>query len=414
VLRRESPDAAWTAGAVLLLAPAQLWNVAITTDTPLAYFSFFSGLAFLRAVRDDDPRFYLLAGLLLGAALLSKYFAVLLAAAYAAFALSRPDRARLRALALIALAAAPAVALNLWWNAQHCWTNILFNIYNRHAGAGFSWSRPPLYALELVYLLSPPALWLIARRRSELARRAPDVALRALAFLVAVPLALFAVLSLVKTIGLHWLLSFIPFVFLLAARVAGPRGLRATARFCAAFAVLHVAAIAAVATLPIETWRATRWYDGIVMTVKADELLARLEPYEKDYVFATDGYSPSVTLGFDAKRYFIVFGEASSHARHDDILTDFRALEGRNILVLRKSPPEERLYAPYFAQVETRRFELYGATFYLVLGRSFRYAPYRDQVLAKVRDAYYRIPSWLPAGRCYFCERYFAGEGCRR
>ncbi|GAB4167209.1 MAG: hypothetical protein Fur0039_04750 [Rhodocyclaceae bacterium] len=413
-LRRISAQLAWTTAAIVLLAPANVWNVAITTDTPLVFFGFLSGLAFLRAAEDDDPRFYLLAGVLLGGAFLSKYFAVFLAAAYGAYCLSRPGRGQLRGLVLVALGAAPAVALNLWWNAQHCWANVMFNLYNRHGGAGFSWGRPPLYALELLYLLSPPALWFLARRGGILALRSPEAELRALAWLAVLPLALFALLSLVKTIGLHWLLSFIPFAFLLLARVADADALRVTARFCAAFAALHIAAIAAIAALPVETWRATRWYDGIVMTVKADELLARLAPYEKDYVFATDGYSPSATLGYDAKRYFIVFGEGSSHARHDDILTDFRALEGRNILVLRKSPPDPRLYERYFERVEYRNFDLHGASFHLVLGHGFRYAPYRDGVLAKMRDAYYAIPAWLPAGRCYFCERYFAGEACAR
>lgn len=405
--------AAWTVAAIVLLAPASVWNVAITTDTPLAYFLFFSGLAFLRAVRDGDRRFHLLAGVLLGGALLSKYFAAFLALAYAGYCLRRTDRAKLAGLALVAAGAAPAVALNVWWNANHCWANILFNLFNRHGGAGFSWGRPPLYALELLYLLTPPVIWLLAKRRDQPAAGRAGAPSRALVWMAALPLALFAVLALVKTIGLHWMLSFLPFAFLLLEGVRR-EALRAAASFCAGFALLHIAVIAGIALTPVEAWRATKWYDGIVMTVKAGELLARLEPWGRDYVFATDGYSPSATLGFDAKRYFIVFGEASSHARHDDILTDFRALQGRNILVLRKSPPDEVDYARYFEKVEFRELELRGARFWIVLGRGFRYAPYRDAVLAKARSRYYAIPAWLPVRRCYFCERYFPGEPCRR
>lgn len=405
---------AWTVASIVLLAPASVWNVAITTDTPLAYFSFFSGLAFLRAVREGDRRFYLLAGVLLGAALLSKYFALFLALAYAGYCLRTADRAKLAGLALVAAGAAPAVALNVWWNANHCWANILFNLFNRHEGAGFSWGRPPLYALELLYLLTPPVIWLLAKRRGRRAPPPADVAARALVWMAAVPLALFALLALVKTIGLHWMLSFLPFAFLLLAQGVGREALRAAASFCAGFALLHVAVIGGIAFTPVEAWRATKWYDGIVMTVKADELLARLEPWRHDYVFATDGYSPSATLGFDAKRYFIVFGEASSHARHDDILTDFRVLQGRNILVLRKSPPDEVDYARYFERIEVRELTLRGARFWLVLGQGFRYAPYRDAVLAKVKSRYYAIPAWLPVRRCYFCERHFPGEACRR
>jgi len=69
-------------GTLVLLAPANVWNVAITTDTPLIYFSVFSGLAWWRAARDDDWRWYLAAGVLLAGAVLSKYFAALLGFAY--------------------------------------------------------------------------------------------------------------------------------------------------------------------------------------------------------------------------------------------------------------------------------------------------------------------------------------------
>jgi hypothetical protein len=31
-----------------------------------------------------------------------------------------------------------------------------------------------------------------------------------------------------------------------------------------------------------------------------------------------------------------------------------------------------------------------------------------------VRRKYYALPSWLPQRGCYFCDRYFGGQGCRR
>jgi hypothetical protein len=42
-----------------------------------------------------------------------------------------------------------------------------------------------------------------------------------------------------------------------------------------------------------------------------------------------------------------------------------------------------------------------------VRGRGFDYEAYRTHVLAAVRERYYRIPAFLPVGRCYFFERYF-------
>lgn len=409
-LRRHGEEAAWTAALLVLLAPAHVWNVAITTDTPLVFFSFFSALAFIRAARDDDYRFYLLAGVLLGAAFLSKYFAVLLGLAFSAYALWRPTRRKLAGLALVVLGAAPGPLVNIAWNMGHCWANIMFNLYNRHEGAGWSWKTPLLYVVMLAYLLTPVALWQLLRRPLAPFGQGPQS--RALAVISVVPLALFALLSLVKTVGMHWVLSFLPFVLMALVLAADGLRRRALARFFIGFALFHGVLVVATSLLPVETWKRARIYGGIVLTVKAPELLQALAPYERDFVFASDGYSNAVTLSYNARRYFFVFGEGSSHARHDDIMTDVRALDGRNILVLRKTPPDEADYRPYFREVDFRSFEVRGAVFYQVLGRGFDYAAYRDGVLAPVREKYYQVPAWLPLRGCYFCERYFRGQ-CR-
>lgn len=413
-LRREGAAVSWGAALLVLLAPANVWNIAITTDTPLVYFSFFSALAFIRAARDDDARFYFLSGLLLGAAFLSKYFSALLAIAYATHALHRPTRSKLAGLGWVAMAALPGPLLNVWWNMDHCWANVMFNLYNRHDKAGWSWKTPLLYTLTIAYLLTPVALWQLGRQRAELSAAAAQPDRHALLCVAFVPLALFAALSAVKTIGMHWLLSFVPFALMAGAQVASARQLRQALRFFAGFAALHIASIVVVASLPVETWKGTRFYDGIVMTVKSQELLAELKRYEQDYVFAADGYSPAVTLAYNARRYFFVFGEGSSHARHDDILTDFRMLAGKNVLVVRKSAPAAGEYAPYFREVEETTVDVRGARYWLVLGRGFDYPSYRDRVLDKVRERWYAIPGFLPRGNCYFCERYFPGRHCRR
>lgn len=69
------PDAGktrrWWAALLTLLSPAFVWNVLITTDTPLIYISVLSGLCWLRARKDDHPGWYLAAGVLLAGAVLS-------------------------------------------------------------------------------------------------------------------------------------------------------------------------------------------------------------------------------------------------------------------------------------------------------------------------------------------------------
>ena len=118
VLPRVWPDvdrerALW-ATLLVALAPVNVWNVLITTDTPLIYFSILSGLAWLMAARKDDPRWYVLSGLLLAGAVLSKYFAFLLGFAYLVdVALRRKRRAR-AGLAIVYACTVPALTYSVW------------------------------------------------------------------------------------------------------------------------------------------------------------------------------------------------------------------------------------------------------------------------------------------------------------
>jgi len=138
VLRRADETKAVLAACAFLLLPANVWGVFITTDTPLIFFCFASALCFWMGLTRRSLGWYALAGALLGLAFLSKYFAVLLGLAYVAYAAFSPREERdWRALALVVLCSLPFAAVNLWWNTEHCWANLMFNLYNRHANAGW-------------------------------------------------------------------------------------------------------------------------------------------------------------------------------------------------------------------------------------------------------------------------------------
>jgi 4-amino-4-deoxy-L-arabinose transferase-like glycosyltransferase len=404
------------AATLVLLAPVNVWNVFITTDTPLIYFSVLSGLAWIRAAKDDAARWYLAAGLLLAGAVLSKYFAAILGFAYLVDVLRRRQAGAWAGLAIAYACTLPALALMAWWNSGNCWPNYMFNFVNRHDDAGWSLKTPLLYAVTLIYVLGPPVLWLALKNRRAVCRDASaDSSIpSALTTLAWLPFLLFAALSLFKQVGLHWLLSFVPFALVWLTLRLTVSSLRRLGLFCAGFAALHIAAILVVSRLPLETWRATRLYDGIVLSFEHQALARELQPYRKDWVLAMDGYSNAVTLGYNLRQYVMVFGVASSHARHDDLVTDFRTLAGRDILILRKSEPNLDDYRKYFRQVGVDSFEVRGARFWRVKGEGFDYAAYRDGVLASVRQKYYALPGWLPQTACYMCDRYFPGEACRR
>jgi 4-amino-4-deoxy-L-arabinose transferase-like glycosyltransferase len=400
------------AAMLFLVSPLNIVNVLITTDTPLILFVFLSATALYKAQQKNSLAGYALSGALLGLAFLSKYFAVLLGLVYLAYFVFSGRRAQMtRGFALLFAAALPFALVNLYWNYTHCWDNILFNLYNRNEGEESSAGKVAVFLGTQLYLMTPPVIYYLYKHRAGLMQLLNQGPFKLFGWAFWGPMAIFALLSVKKDIGLHWVLAFYPFLYLLLFYLLSQEELYKSLKFMAWLSIAHLAAIAVIAYLPMETWQKNKLYDGIVFMFRNDEIAGKVRPYEaRGFVLAADGYTPAAIISYHYGRNFAVFGEGSHYARQDDIITDFREFAGRNILIVKKSAPEMAQYAPYFKQVGIERFELRGVNFYFVLGYGFDYGKYRDNVLRSIKDKYYAIPGFLPHAPCYFCEKYFPEE----
>ena len=407
--------AAW--GVLLFwLAPLNWLNTLITTDTPLIFWSVLSAAMLLRAEQraQMDGRawlLYALSGLFLGCAFLSKYFSVVLGLSYLVyFAAFR--RERWRAFALLVLCALPGPAINIAWNMSHGWPNIMFNVYNRNQDAAFELRKPLLYLGMLLYLITPMLAWVGWKQRGAL--RAVWREQRLVGMLVTVPLLFFTLLAFKKVVGLHWVLAFYPFAFMLLAFALPPAALKTCAKGLAWFTGLHVLAVIAIGFTHVEQWEGKPRFFSIVRSFKTTELLAQVRT--PDSVLMADGYAPAAAYGYTIGQYVPVFGPGKFHARQDDLLVDFSLYQGKTIRVLvsDSDPPPLADYRPYFDSVQPLRFVQNGVTFHAVEGRNFNYAAYRQGVLGEIFQRYYAIPEWLPMTGCPFCERYCGQVRCPR
>ncbi len=388
----------WLLGSLFLVLPFSWALNLITTDTPLILFLFFSGYAFLRAEQENNLRWYAVAGVLLGLALLSKYFAGLMAITYAVYLL--PRRGGLTRLLLVALCALPFMLLNLAWNSTHCWNNILFNLLNRNEGSHFSLANAGIYVAMMVYLLTPwtlVALWGAKRWRGH----------ASLLALFGVPFVLFLLLSFYKTIGLHWVLAFLPFAFLFAGLQLEQTQLARQHRWNLWLGLPHLLVLLAIAYAPSDRFSSMRIHGDLVMQRDGKTWVAALkEDLPSGAVLMTTSYSPASVLAYHAGHYVPVFGKGSFHARFDDGITDFRALEGRAIRITSTRQLDPTAFAPYFERVELKEKKIAGASAWVVDGQGFRFTPYYERVLKPVAKKYYRVPGFLPLYGCQFLERY--------
>lgn len=402
-MRRLDPAKANLAGALFLLSPPFLLSVLMTADTPLVFFSLLAGGVAIRAERSGRLSDWCLAGVCLGLAFLSKYLAVLLGLALVTYLAAFGGAQRFQRIVALTIGAAPGVAVNLIWNYHYGWTNVLFNAVTRNVKARISWESPLLLAAFIsIVLAGPVTLYFLSRpecpgrqswHETWIALR--DSKLLVALFSVAVPTIVFFAVSLVPTVGLHWLFSFYPFLFLvLGAKfdvAALQRQIRPTLILASACTTLGLVLLA----LPTETFQWHRSYDTLVLAKHHREIAAQLAPFAANYTLVSPSYAKSALLSVHTGRYVPVIGHGSPHGRQDDFITDFSAFDGRDLMVLSGGPKDGQATQPFFESVETHEIQIRGARIPLVLGRGFKFAAYRDSVLRGVAEKYYRMPAWL-------------------
>ena len=408
LVRRQNEAVAVMVAMLYLLAPVNLVGVVITTDTPLLLWSFLSGVCFFYAQRHDSRYWYLLSGLFLGLAFFSKFFAGLLGVAYLCYLLLFVRRGFRPWAGLLWVIAGtlPFIGLNLWWNYTHCWNNYLFNLYNRTAGNVFTITSSLKYLLILLYLVTPPVVYYLLKQQRNLRHRLVTDRYSVFLGLFLIPYGLFLLLSFWVSIGLHWLFSFYPFVFLGIASLFSGQQLRRSFYFMLSFSALHLVLFVFLVVASPGLFKSNENnYKDVVYSMYGREIVQKLRAYQPGYVLATDSYTESALLSYAAREHIIVFGVGSHHARQDDMITDFRKLDGKNILLLSYSPQQEK-YQKYFASTESKPLPVAETTYYMLLGRGFNYSLYRQEVLEEILQRYYRIPDFLPVGRCNMYEWY--------
>lgn len=405
VLPEGQESRAWLAGAVYLSLPVSWFGVFVTTDTPLIFFCGLTVWVYLLAWQRNSALLMVLAGVLAGLAFLSKYFAVLLGFALVVHLLAT---GRFKLLGALVLGGLPVAMVNVAYNAYNCWNNIMFNLVNRHDDAQLGWKTVATYLGMMVYLLTPWVVWALWKGRAEWKRQSALVAA------LWIPLGLFLLISLEKTVGMHWVLSFLPIAFVLLALGVQESKLLAFVRFNAWLALPHIALFAALMHANPSIWPES-FRDDVIFHRQGGDIVRQLsEDLPAGGTLATIAYSPAALMSYHAGRTVPVFGPGKYHARNDDVFVDWRQMDGKPIRIVAKAKPiDPASYAPYFKSTKVSTRVVDGVSFTVVDGERFNYPRFREVVLREAVEKYYRIPKGLPVLDCPFGRKYGFEAECR-
>lgn len=394
-----------------LLSPAYLCNFIITHNTPFEFFAFFSGFFFFKALRTSRLHFYALAGICLGLGLMSKYLIGFVGVAILLyFLLSTKDRRKITGFILLCICVLPFVALHFYWNYAHCWATVNFHFFSRQLEREVSLTGLALYLLALIYLASPPALYYLRKSRLFIKFNEETQYFSLFVYTFLVPIVIFLPFALYIRIGIHWLLAYFPFFFILLYFCLSETALVKSIKFTVVFALMHMIVLGGVLYAPLEWFKGSDKHHLLVYWRHKDQIIKQFEPYRDKFHLASYDYTVAAMNRFVSREYFPVFAYESHHSRQDDLVTNFKLLDGSDILIMLEEKDDADNYDLFFNRIEFREFKLHGATFHFVLGYGFNFDHYREQHLVKVLERYYMIPRFLPMKSCTFFEKYFKGD----
>lgn len=453
MLKPHDEHKAYLVFVLFMLCPMNTMFFLVAPDDPLLLFSFLSVFLLFKAETKGSYIHYFLSGVFWGLAFLSKYFAVLLAFSYLVYFLSvRKNARRTKAAILFTLGAIPFVAQNAFWNYQNGWPNIMHNWFNRFGSDPNPAVNLLCFGLSLLYLITPPVVYFLVKNRTRIlhtfwkenpsteftpsAAEGLGTGFRLFALAAVVPLCVFAIVSLKKFVGPHWYWSFLPCAFVVAGLTLDANQIVKSIKFSCVFSLIQACIFLAVPLAPLESLKGLVSEEdraSLIFYTHPQKVVRLLEQYRGDFVFATRSYSASAFLEYHSARRrrfagagcgdrVIVFGNGSRHARQDDIRTDFRQLDGKNLLILEIGEVEESRYSNCFEKVQIQPLspatpvlslskgpgakpEDTGALF-VVLGYNFKYQEYREKYLRSILSRFYQIPAWLPHANNFFHEKY--------
>jgi hypothetical protein len=208
------------------------------------------------------------------------------------------------------------------------------------------------------------------------------------------------------SVGLHWIISFLPGILLLGI-FFNERSLERNALLTCIFGLVHAIFFLALLFIPVELFSNSKKYSDMVFYLHPEKVAEKFADYSEGYSFFTRGYSRAAVLSFYGEKYFGVWGEGSHHGRQDDIITDFRSLDGSRLIFLQtKGKVNVRDFEPYCQKISVSSFEVKDASFDVLTCEGFKYVPYRDNVLKNISQHFYNLPTWLQPRACEYLNKY--------
>tara|TARA_Y100000590_G_C15685909_1_gene1001644 strand:- start:970 stop:2097 length:1128 start_codon:yes stop_codon:yes gene_type:complete len=361
----------------------------VSTDAPLIFFFFFSVLFFHFSLERKNYFLALVAGVFGGLAFLSKYFALFLLPTVFLHIIFEKNK---RIFFLIyCVGYFPFIYQHIDWNLDHCLINYTFNFKTRHDdSSGFNFERFFSWVGFHFYLATPPLIYLFLKSRLKLREIFTIPLNRIIFFSFILPIIPFGLSALKQGQGIHWLLFYYPFFFLMVGLFFSKEQLFKNLKWIKVFYLVHIISYGVIVFLPDNFWKEklseNRYRDYLLMRYPRE--VGKFINFKGPIV--AENYTTAALLTYGLRDYPVaVFKNESRFGRNDDLVTDYQLFDNQDILIFTRFDTNLDKFEPYFNQLKTKRFQLRGTDFVYVVGSNFNAKKYIHYFKAKMVEKYF-------------------------
>jgi len=385
---------------LFIFMPIDILILLFTNDIPLLLFGLLGTYFLLKSFKTNIYTNAILSGIFLGFSFLSKYFVSFLMLGLLIYILIIYRKKAVKNIIIIFLIVLIFILQNLYFNYNSCWNNIMFNFFARTENLEYNMKTLFGYIFILMYLITPWGIYYIYKSKENINNKKLFVFILSA---ISIGLSIFLVVSLKKKIGLHWLLLFMPYIFMLFSFIKEKYKIKFI-KYNLIFTYIHITVLMVILLMPLKQFEYNKKYKSIILFTKTNKICNQLESYKNLY---TTGYTSASLLSYHCKKDIKMIMNNSKYGRLDDKLVNIKELENKTIYIFNKNEPNIKELNKIFENVRIDSFKVMNKLFYISKCENLKYNEYKKEYLDIQKERFYDIPSWLPIGECYFYNRYY-------
>jgi len=356
----------------------------------------------------------LVAGIVLGLAMLTKYLAAMYVIALVIFLfinLSRYQKFILTKLSLIALVSTLLFSINLYWNYNNCTINFAFNFLHRKAGTPIGGAIE--FFLTMMVILGPVLTYRMVRHCNTF-KRTNDEGERP--FFIPLFFTILAVVFCASVasghFGIHWGIPLSFFALLAVAEASKPSAISQTlVRYNFGYAILFYSFLfAALLALSSNLMSQKSGMEKVQQSYNFYQDLTdgnikeRLTSRYPHRVVMAEEYPLSSILNNNKIDAIFMFSD-SKFGRNDDIFFDLSELDGQNfIIMLPKKSDDLAYYRDFFKGIKLDQLTALHGQYQILVADGFNFSSYKEKILKPIINKFYSHARVLNSG-CYM-DRY--------